>query len=64
MKPKTVRMTCTFNGRLNGAIGVFYDHTIVVEIPASPAATRTERARLACYETHDHITGFRAEVSQ
>lgn len=45
-----IKYRCTFTGRKVGAIGIFYRHTVEV------TAHTPEAARLACYETHDHIS--------
>lgn len=46
---------CTFTGRLVGAIGIMYPCEVTVD------AADAEAALLACYDTHEHITGFSAE---
>ncbi len=48
------RYRCVFHGRKLGAIGVFGFH--VVELDAEDP----ESARLKCYETHEHISNFKA----
>lgn len=49
---------CTFRGRAIGAIGIFHD--VARDVDASDP----EAARLACYETHEHISGFRATPAE
>lgn len=43
---------CTFNGRTNGAIGIFYKilHTVSAKNP--------EKALLKCFEKYEHISRF------
>ena len=42
---------CSFTGRKKTAIGITYPIVIIVEAEDEPGA------RLACYETHNHIHG-------
>lgn len=50
-----MKYLATFTGRLVGAIGIFYGHSVEVE------GETEEAARLALYDTHDHITGLSLE---
>lgn len=43
------KYTFSFYGKLAGAIGISYMHTVTVE------AKTQEEAELKLYETHDHI---------
>ena len=45
------KFVCTFLGKKRGAIGVSDHYTIEV------TAADTSGARLACYDTHEHIWG-------
>lgn len=42
---------CRFVGKKRGALGVSYGHSIEVK------AEDEKKARLACYDTHEHIWG-------
>lgn len=53
---KTYRVT--FTGRLKGAIGTMGRHRVTV------LADNVWEARMALYETHDHIMNPRFEVIQ
>lgn len=44
---------CKFNGRKNGAIGKFYNFSIVVE------AETKEEANAKLYNTHEHISNLK-----
>ena len=50
------RWICTFHGRPIGSIGVMRNDTIAVY------AIDEESARMACYETHDHISAFKCRL--
>ncbi len=47
------KFLCKFNGRRNGAIGKFYNFSVIVE------AETSEEANNKLYDTHEHISNLK-----
>lgn len=59
------RYRATFTGRTKDAIGAFSRHTVEIEVDGNAIddVGLETAARLALYETHDHIQGLKLELA-
>lgn len=61
---ETVRYLCRFRGVWKGALGLSGWHRVFIQVPKDiPKEDREEFARLACYETHEHVQEFRCRIA-